>query len=110
MDELAFFTTHRPPPDADAAFFTHGGAPVTGDTRVRVQRAVMLRSAARVGAAGRIAKAGMALRMARCGQADARATLLARRQAGPAALGVMLRALLGRLRCAPSELLHWSEY
>ena len=45
-EELDFFATHAPPPQPDAAYFSHGGAPVTGDVRSRVQRAVGLRSAA----------------------------------------------------------------
>ena len=44
--ELDYFSTHKSPPDADVAFFSHGGAPITGDVRKRVQQAVGLRTAA----------------------------------------------------------------
>ena len=103
--ELDFFKTHEPPPDADVAFFTSGGAPVTGDLRVHVQRAVRLRTAARVASPRDNAKARTAVRLARQGKLDAAASALARAMASPATEAAMLRALLGRMRSAPNELL-----
>mgnify|MGYP004361924931 CR=1 FL=1 len=110
--ELDFFATHQPPPDADAAFFSHGGAPVTGDVRPRVQRAVGLKAAARAVAGpmgeGKLpacTAAGTALRMARRGDVDVKATVAAYKGTGPAAQGVVLRARLGRTRSSGSELL-----
>ena len=110
VDELAFFATHSPPPNADEAFFSHGGTPVTGDVWVRTQRAVGLRTASRAAAEPVVARrprarAGTALRMARSGEADARAAAAVYRRVGPATQATVLRARLGRMRSTVSELL-----
>lgn len=47
-DELRLFQTHSPPSDPDAAYFSHGGAPIIGDIRVRTLHAVGMRTAVRL--------------------------------------------------------------
>ena len=71
--ELAFFGTHMPPPDPDEAYFSHGGAPITGDVRRRVQQSIGLRNAAlaMAVAGGGKGRAGTATRMAERGEVDA---------------------------------------
>ena len=105
--ELDFFGTHIPPPEPDGAYFSHGGAPVTGDIRHRVQRSIGLRNAALAMAAPRNGKgrAGMAARMAERGDVDATATAMAFAQMSPATQAAATRARLGRTRSEPSELL-----
>ena len=74
-DELHFFQTHSPPSDPDVAYFSHGGAPVTGDIRERVLHVVGMRTAVRVvagpqpGAIGAHA-AAVALHLAQRGDVD----------------------------------------
>ena len=72
-EELSYFKTHTPPPNPDEAYFSHGGAPITGDVRLRVQRSVGLRNAALAAAVGGGGKgrAGAAVRMATRGEVDA---------------------------------------
>ena len=51
-EELDYFATHAPSPQADDAYFSHGGAPITGDVRRRVHRAQRQGSRRGVGETG----------------------------------------------------------
>ena len=44
---MRYSREHGPPPDAVDAYFSHGGAPVTGDVRERAMEANALRALAR---------------------------------------------------------------
>jgi len=107
-EELTYLQTHAPETSTPLAFYTHGGAPVTGDVRVRTQQAVGLRTAARAAARrgdGTAAKVGEALRMATRGEAHARATAMAFNGASAAVQMAMLQGRLCRMRSSVRELL-----
>lgn len=104
--ELDFYRSHEPPPGEGGAYFSAVGAPIMGDPSKYIKSAAARRTA------GRAAKSdacGLSIQMARRGEIHLPATAAARRFMKTFAVGAAVRAALGRIRGAPTELLRTRE-